>query len=910
MLIRFRIHFHTQWGQRLFVCGSLPVLGAWDFRQAMPMNYLGGGNWALDLDLPEEHVDMTYKYILYYEPHRSVEWEFGADRHISAAPDRFTEIEVQDTWRSPWEEHNALYSSAFSQVIMGRKDPAAPPEESKTGNIHRFQIRAPRVGADHYVALIGDDEALGAWDSARALPMNDSAFPLWRVDVPLRGQTRAIFYKYAIVDRRTGEVLTWEQGGDRTLTYEASRRKKGLTVRTDEMFRYPLGNWKGTGVAMPVFSLRSRESGGVGEFADIKLLVDWATQTGLKLVQILPINDTIATHGIPDSYPYSAISVFALHPMYMRMSAMGRLHDSEAQAAFDREAEALNALPSVDYIATMALKSRFFKALYDQEKATFFEDPGFKAFFAEHQGWLLPYAVFSMLRDRFGTADFNRWPAYSVYDERAIRAFADPQQEHYDDIAIHYFIQYHLHLQMLDAATYARRQGVVLKGDIPIGIYRHSVDAWIAPHLYHMDKQAGAPPDAFAVEGQNWRFPTYNWDEMARDGYAWWRKRMQSMSAYFDAYRIDHILGFFRIWEIPGHAVQGLLGQFNPSLPLGRHELASRGIWMDDERFTHPYIRQHMLSQIFGIHARSVAQEFLDEYAPGSYQFKPQFATQRQVEAYILDKTTHFPDSQPYFEAIEKGLYSLHGEVLFFPVEGSGGDAFSPRIAMQHTFSFRELDGGLQQRLNELYNDYFYYRHDAFWRDQALVKLPPIKNATDMLVCGEDLGMVPACVPGVMRELGMLSLEIQRMPKDPKRTFFHPADAPYLAVVSTSTHDMSTVRGWWEEDRQTTQQFYNQQLGRSGGAPYFCEPWIVKEVINQHLYSPAMWAIFPIQDLLGIDGDLRRENPQDEQINVPANPRHYWRYRLHLYLEDLLAATAFNRMLAGMVEAAGRRSAY
>jgi 4-alpha-glucanotransferase len=175
-----------------------------------------------------------------------------------------------------------------------------------------------------------------------------------------------------------------------------------------------------------------------------------------------------------------------------------------------------------------------------------------------------------------------------------------------------------------------------------------------------------------------------------------------------------------------------------------------------------------------------------------------------------------------------------------------------------------------------------------------------------MLICGEDLGMVPSAVPVVMKQLGILSLEIQRMPKDLHYEFFHPAQAPYLSVVTPSTHDMSTVRGWWEEDRTKTQRFYNTVLGQWGEAPATCEPWISKAIVIQHLQSPAMWATFQLQDLLGMSEALRRENPNEERINIPAIPKHYWRYRMHITLEQLLKEKEFNTELEEYVKDAGR----
>jgi 4-alpha-glucanotransferase len=225
---------------------------------------------------------------------------------------------------------------------------------------------------------------------------------------------------------------------------------------------------------------------------------------------------------------------------------------------------------------------------------------------------------------------------------------------------------------------------------------------------------------------------------------------------------------------------------------------------------------------------------------------------------------------------------------------------------MPETLSYQLLDNHSKHYLYELYVDYFFRRQDQFWKKEAMLKLPELKRSTNMLICGEDLGMVPACVPGVMKELAILSLEIQRMPKDPKKEFFHPNDAPYLSVVTPSTHDMSTIRGWWEEDRAATQRFFNNELGQWGTAPYFCEAWINRIIILQHLYSPAMWSIFQLQDLLGMSESLRRENPNEERINIPADSRHYWRYRMHLPIEQLIQENEFNAELKAHVVRSGR----
>ncbi len=506
------------------------------------------------------------------------------------------------------------------------------------------------------------------------------------------------------------------------------------------------------------------------------------------------------------------------------------------------------------------------------------------------------------MRDKYGTADFNQWPRFSKYRAKEVAALAAGRSAAREDIALQYFMQYHLHCQLKEATDYAHSQGVVMKGDLPIGIYRYGADAWQNPELYNLDMQAGAPPDAFAAKGQNWGFPTYNWPRMKETNYAWWKHRCEQMSCYFDAFRIDHILGFFRIWSIPMHAVEGILGYFVPAIPLEAGEFTKRGIAFEALRYTKPYITEQVLRDVFQAEGDRVKNQFLTPDGAGNYTLKPDFATQRQVESYFAgleDKEAN--------RKIKLGLYDLISNVILLDAAGAAGQKFHFRLGMADTSSFKALDGRTQGQLREMYEDYFYHRQDEFWKLEAMEKLPALKRVTKMLVCGEDLGMVPGCVPDVMRQLGLLSLEIQRMPKGLGKEFSYPREAPYLSVVTPSTHDMSTIRGWWEEeDKNRIGKFYQNELAQSGQPPATCDAWINRAIVIQHLHSPAMWSIFQLQDLLGIDEKLRRRNSNDERINIPANPRHYWRYRMHLTLEALNQAKAFTEELKEYVHESGR----
>ena len=926
MTIRFSLPYNTRYGQRLAVCGSHPALGNWQLAAAPRLHYdEAAGCWSHELTLPAAAGELTYKYVLLNEQDGSAQWEAGPNRHLAYDAARAPHLRLADYWRPPGRPEHELLTAAFTKTLFRREEqgaeavgeqPTGKKPKAKTakhqapGTKHqqvpaagetRFRLVAPRVAPALGLCVLGSDPALGAWDNTRALVLSEAEYPTWTGTVRLQSPGERCEYKYAMWDAQAGHALDMEGGDNRVIS--AAPDPSAARVFNDEDYRHP-DAWRGAGVALPVFAMRSENGLGVGEFADLKLLTDWAVRAGMQLVQVLPINDTTATHTWVDSYPYAAISVFALHPQFIHLEDVAPLKDKKAAQELAQVKAELNARDFVDYEPMMAAKWKFLRLLYQQEKPRFLADAGYREFRASQAGWLVPYAAFSALRDQFGTADFNQWPKEFQTPQNLEELTAETAPD-YDDYGLFFFTQYHLDRQLRAAVAYARAQGVVLKGDLPIGIYRHSVDAWTRPELYHLDQQAGAPPDDFSTTGQNWRFPTYNWDRMAADGYAWWRQRLGHLSRYFDALRIDHILGFFRIWELPAHSVQGLLGHFSPARPLHRHEIEQRLGWFDYGRLVEPYIRWHHLRQVFEGEAQSVFDAYFRDAGHGRILFREEVATQRQVEAVINQRIAAEPEHTDYFNWVRQGLYHLANEVLLVP---AGDDFYHPRITLTKSNSWRELDTDEdRRRMEEIYVDFFFRRHEDFWRRQGLTKLPPVRYATNMLICGEDLGMVPAAVPGVLRELGILGLHIQRMPADPATEFGHPDAAPYLSVVTTSSHDMSTLRGWWEEDRVQTQRYFETLLGhRREVAPFYCEPWVAREILVQHLHSPAMWAIFPLQDLLAIDGHLRRPNPHDEQINVPGNPEHFWKYRLHLPLEELVDAAGFNEPLREMVVRSGR----
>ncbi len=626
--------------------------------------------------------------------------------------------------------------------------------------------------------LTGNSTELGNWNPNQAVKMEYVGPGIWSVEID---ETSMIEYKYFI---RENVQSRWEDGPNRILPEGKDRVWDwfGLTERQTMK-----------GVAVPLFSLRTEDDLGIGEYADLSKLGDWCVANGLKIIQILPINDTTAHFDWHDSYPYNAISAFALNPIYLNLERLnafppidsrGNDIDGKAKedAAFKRMRTMLNKEESVNYPKVLKAKWKYFQTAFEQQWEALKDTAEFQQFVKENEDWLLDYAQYCAERDGNGTE-------------------------------IHLFLQYHCDKQLCEAVKALHDKGLLLKGDIPIGVNPSGVDVKSHPDLFNLDVQVGAPPDDFSAEGQNWGFPSYNWEAMAKDGYAWWQRRLQVMARYFDAYRIDHILGFFRIWEIPKTAKSGLLGHFNPALPLSVEEIESQGF--------------------------------------------------------------HFIKSKH----LKKGV-----DTLFISAPDEK-DKYIPRIELHKTKAYQVLSEEQKQAIDSIYEDFYFHRHNDFWKQKALEKLPALINATPMIACGEDLGMIPACVPEVMQQLGIMSLEVQRMPKVFGHQFVQTKDLPENCVYTTGTHDMPTLRGWLAEDRVRTRQFLDSLDldDRKVTAK------TLKKILEKHLDSPSKWNIYPLQDLLDLDDKNWSPNPADDQINIPANAKNQWKWRMKMTIESLLA---------------------
>ena len=887
MKIFFNIQYATTFGEIL----RLNVVGKGkDIEKVYSMNTYDGMSWHCEITAENGMSQMEYYYSVENgDSEVRHEWTTVSHRLELNAKRAMTYF-VNDRWNDiPYDSY--LYSSAFTDCVNRRhREPAKGSDYNQT---LRLIVRAPQLRSGSRLALVGEDKALGRWNPDDAISMVEHNYNEWVADINVKEMKKEeTEFKFIAFNEKGG--VDWETGMNRQLHAPTINDGEVVVTELDQAF-FELCDEKLAGTLIPVFSLRSKGSFGVGDFGDLKMMIDWVAETNQRVLQVLPINDTTSTHTWTDSYPYSAISIFALHPQFADFRQLPEIKDKKKAREMEALRKELNELKQIDYERVNNTKTDYLRIIFKQEGEAVMKGEDFKMFVKENEHWLVPYAQYCHLRDSFGNVDFSSWKGHEQWHEADRKKLTDPKSKEYADVAFYYYVQFVLDRQMRAAHEYAMARGVILKGDIPIGVDRNGCDVWHEPQYFNLNSQAGAPPDAFSINGQNWGFPTYNWQRMIDDGCEWWIRRFQNMAKYFDAYRIDHVLGFFRIWAIPTTCVHGLLGQFAPSLGMTREEIEGYGLHFQEELFTTPFIARWVVDRVFGIHADEVVEKYLDHKHDDIFALKPEYDTERKIEAVFKGK-----DSMDDVW-VRDGLYALVSDVLFVR-DDNDTNKFHPRITAQLNFMYEALYDSDKEKFNRLYNDYYYRRNNNFWYNEAMKKLPVLVQATRMLVCAEDLGMVPDCVAWVMDQLRILSLELQQMPKDPKVKFGILSRNPYRSVCTLSTHDMPTLRQWWDEDYERTQVYYSSMLYRGGAAPHPLPGWLARDIIANQLTCPSMLCILSLQDWFALDEKLRLPDADAERINIPANPRHYWRYRMHINIEDLIADKEYNDAIKELVK--------
>jgi 4-alpha-glucanotransferase len=865
MKIRFSINYRTEWGQQLAVSIRYVMQDGGERTAHVPMTTQDGEHWTAETAVVESRRSPVMSLVYYYlvedsEGHQlRREWTMVPRLYAFDDSKSYT---FADQWCDmPLPYH--LYTNAYAVTTGGRPDDSV---EAVRLPLFRktivFRVSAPQLQQGQLLAIVGNHPALGSWSPVRYLPMTSLGQKEWMISLNVDGLVLPLEYKYVVVDEKTSQLVTWEEGDNRVVADSVADGE--VLVTYGQPLRVAEKSWRAAGVSVPVFSLRSEHSCGVGDFGDLVRFIDWVALTGMKIIQLLPVNDTYVTGQWGDSCPYNITSAFALHPHYIDLEQLGALKDKNLMTAFRRQQRELNALPYSDYEAVGRVKDDYLRH--------FFELQGEKTLHSE---------------------DFQSWQKANSFwlDAYCSRSPYGPQ--------LAAFIQYHLHIQLKAAVDKARSRGIFLMGDLPIGMGKTSVDAALHPELFHLDSQAGAPPDTFDRQGQNWQFPPYRWSEeskgKAKESTAgWFRRRLSHQQQYFDAIRIDHVLGFFRTWEIPIDQLFATMGRFSPALPFTADEIEHFGLPFRREFLTRPFINDRIIDRFFGIHAQYVREQFLVKKAYGLYDLKEEVATQQRIARHFEGQT----DENSLW--IRDALHRLVANVLFLE-DLHQPETYHPRIAAWHEPVFEVLSTEERDAYMRLYNNFFYQRHSMFWGKTGYDRLSAILADSRLLICAEDLGMLPDCVPAVLDALRILTLEIQRLPKQTGVEFAHLDANPVRSIATISTHDMSSLRQWWQEDAQRARRFSFTMLQKQGRVPEQLPAHWAEEIIARHLYCPSMLCLLSLQDWLAMDGELRSKKPSEERINVPGDPYCRWQWRMHLTIEQLVEATRYNEKVKTMI---------
>lgn len=642
-----------------------------------------------------------------------------------------------------------------------------------------------------------------------------------------------------------------------------------------------------TGTAIPLAALKTEACVGCGEFSDLMSFADFCVRSGLEIIQLLPVNDTGT-----DSSPYNALSAFALHPIYISIS---RLPEFNPSSAFGERLSALKNLYEDERRFNYTdLRREKLKLLKDIYLSCFesIEKDGRLADWIMENPWVQPYAVFMRLKDAHYEASWKEWDKkYRKPTPRAIQKLWDDEalrQEHL------YFawMQYRASQQFGEAADYIRSRGLMLKGDIPIMMNEDSCDAWAYTHFFNDDMRAGAPPDGMNPGGQNWGFPVYRWNQLKKDGYSWWKDRLRTASRYYDAYRIDHVLGFFRIWQIPSRELSARMGHADPDAFITRKSLHEAGF--SDERIrwlSEPHVPTREIEAVnshdyLGTHGilRTIMNRIGDEEL---WLFKEDIRGEKDIFALAL----------PY-PIREKLAYLWRNRTL----RAAGKDSFSVQWCYTDSSSWQSLSEDERDSLGRLIENVQREREKK-WEKQARDILGELVSATKMLPCAEDLGSNPASVPRVLADLGILGLRVVRWTRkwaEAGEPYVPFEDYPELSVAASSVHDSSTLRLWWlnREDNGVFAQAFPPPEGIVPGeyGPHTAD-WLLRCIAR----SASRFCIHPIQDFLSLCAEYYADNPQEERVNIPGQVNTFnWTYRLPTTVENMIAHRELTESIASI----------
>jgi 4-alpha-glucanotransferase len=626
------------------------------------------------------------------------------------------------------------------------------------------------------------------------------------------------------------------------------------------------------GTAVPVGALRGKDGLGVGEFLDLVEFAQFCARSCIGLIQLLPVNDT----GY-ESSPYSALSAFALNPLYLKLSRLDEAAGFEGKIALLRTR--FDGAKRFPHREVVAAKIALLREMFAPREGAIAASPALKTWI-DANGWVKTYAVFRSLKEANKLRHWKEWESHGTAAQKDIDAlWKEPARatEH----RFWAWVQYNLDAQFRAARTEIAQLGIILEGDLPILINEDSADVWAHGQYFDNAYSAGAPPDMYSPDGQNWGFPIYNWDALEKDGCAWWKERLAAAEKYFDAYRIDHVLGFFRIWATPRTETSALLGRFIPSVPISRADLHALGFdrarirWLSLPHVPTRALRESLqsagggeedLTRITDAALRRIGDEEL-------WLFKETIRGGGDIEAL---------DIHP---AGKKLLHAAWADRVLQPIDA---DNYAPLWNHQRSHPWATLSAEEKDALEDLIR-----RKDAeserTWESAGTKHLAMLKDASPMLPCAEDLGAVPPCVPSTLAGLNILGLRVVRWTRRWEQDggpYIPFSQYPELSVCTPAVHDSSTVREWWENEAD--QNAFAAFLGQPSLPPLY-NPGAARRILRSVAGAASRYRVFQIQDLLHLSPRWYAPESASERVNIPGTAGEFnWTYRLPAPIGELL----------------------
>ncbi|KAK8853735.1 hypothetical protein M9Y10_016278 [Tritrichomonas musculus] len=949
IIIYFRTKYQTYPGQILFLIGDHPLLGSWNRTKAIRMSYCSREdfNWEVEIRISPSQlstdckvIKLEYKYIVIssnknfgsysynydirFDNSAEICWDTGPNRCliINNNINRNTPLIIStgDLFQPPIPVIQNLFFKKtfinviyrhefdFNKCIIGLHNTDTHSDKIQV----RFRIIALQIPQNFGVYITGSLPIFKNWEHFE--PLTAISPYLWEYVIELPRDSPSFDYKYLILNNqmKPPNKPVWEQRGNRR--FMMPNHYSNVVVYFDWIIQLPPQKFRGTGILAGLFSIHSKKSiNQIGEFPDIKLLVDWAVKANILNIQLLPIQDTLCYYAKNEENISRLVSAFAFNPIYLSL----RLIDGYEPVEPPNEG---------DMFSVSRFKLQHLRNIFDKKvpKLALMSNSTFQQFVKKNEYWLPSYCFWCVIRDsqikENTIKNTLEPPKLPRIEECKLPNFLEmniesedygkmSEDEHFFvDCLFHCWVQYQCHLQLIESSKYAIEKGVVLSTTITIGQNLMSSECWSHPELFDMNYTTGSPPDNFSFHGQNWFYPSWKWERMFQDDFKWLRMQMNHRETYFQAATFDNPHFLFRMWNIPSGINNPLFGHYVPSIPISSRDLQEHDI-TDISRLYRPIFPMSDV-QSFSM-PEDTRNEIIERLAAkeGEYWlFKANLRTDRDIISVFKElKKNCSLEERLQLAMAKKILLSNFESVCLIPdSDREDNKLFYPRYSMTDSTVFKTLPEREAQILYKMFVDFYYRSNISLWHENGQKKLCVLASS-QMQFYGYDLCVSLADEEKILNRLGICSCHSQRVPREPSLRFEQTTNFPYLSVSMPSSHDMPHLAIWWKDQQADVQQFYHQILKMEGSAPLSLSPKIANAIINLHLKADSMWCFLVFEDLFALTEEFEEVKEMNEWMIEPTTKGVKCSYRMGICLEDLIENhEQWTHEIAKMIENAQR----